>query len=136
MLCKNYEQLNDKQRKFVIEYIKTGNKSLAYARAYGKDYDPEDKNVRANASRLANKDSVIMAIAEKRREIDNEKIADIIEVKEILTGILKNNEEYTKDRLKAADMLLKSSGGYTPETEQANANVTINLGGKLEEWAK
>ena len=77
-----------------------------------------------------------MAIAEKRRELDNEKIADIIEVKEILTGILKNNEEYTKDRLKAADMLLKSSGGYTPETEQANANVTINLGGKLEEWAK
>ena len=57
-------------------------------------------------------------IRELQQKLASERIADISEIRERVTGILRSESEKTRDRLKAADTLLKSSGAYLSPSEE------------------
>lgn len=94
-----------KQKKFADEYIISGNATEAYKKAYPNV--KKDETARANASRTLTNANVQAYIEERMAEIDSKKIADQKEVMEFLTSTMRDKENSTKDRLKAAELIGK-----------------------------
>lgn len=125
--------LNVKQEAFCLHYAKTGNATESYKIA---GYDAKTPNaIYANANRLLKNDKVKARLAELAAELASEKIANIKEVQEYLTSVIRG--ETTDDvvvtegcgdgvseakivkvrtnnvaRIKAATELAKMQGGY------------------------
>ena len=125
--------LNVKQEAFCLHYAKTGNATESYKIA-GYDAKTEG-SVYANANRLLKNDKVKARLKELAAELASEKIANIKEVQERLTAILRGETTEdvvivegcgdgvseakvmqirtpTKDILKAGVELVKMQGGY------------------------
>ena len=85
--------LSVKQEMFCLEYAKSGNARQAYRNAGYKCNS--DEAIDANASRLLRNDKVQERLAELAEEIKADSIADIKEMQEILTSIIRQqkNEE-------------------------------------------
>jgi phage terminase small subunit len=125
--------LNVKQENFCLHYAKTGNATESYKKA---GYDAKTPNaIYANANRLLKNDKVQARLAELRDEMASEKIANIAEIQERLTAILRGEvqedqivvegcgdgvseaknvyrEVQMKDRLRAGELLAKMQGGF------------------------
>ena len=114
--------MTERQKRFVDEYIATGNSAEACRRA---GYTTKNTNV-IGPKNLA-KPEVKAAITARLKELESERIANTTEVLERLTSILRGEEvEYTVtpsgktiktppkigDRLRAAEHLLKVSGAF------------------------
>ena len=125
--------LNPKQEAFCLHYAKTGNASESYRQA---GYSAKSaRAVYANANRLLKNDCVQARLAELAEEMASEKIADIREIHEYLTSVIRG--ETTDDvvvtegcgdgvseakvvqvrttnaaRIKAATELAKMKGAY------------------------
>ena len=129
-------KLSIKQKRFIDEYIITGNASEAARRA---GYSPKIAN-RIGAENLS-KPVIQQAIADRLKELDSKKTASVKEVLEFLTSTLRGeildenivvegvgdgvSEARTmetrvssKDRLKAAELLLKRYPRQMDEEEQ------------------
>lgn len=139
-------ELTEKQRRFCEEYIKELNAGEAYIKA---GYNAKDKTVaRNNASRLIANDSVKNYIAELRGEVKRNNIADAVEIREMLSSVIRGELEEenamainkgdfvqeiekvktqvkVKDRLKAADMLSKMLGIDKPEEKNEMEGVKV-----------
>lgn len=125
--------LNVKQEAFCLHYAKTGNATESYKIA-GYNAKTEG-SVYANANRLLKNDKVKARLKELADELASEKIANIREVQEFLTSVIRG--ETTDDvvvtegcgdgvseakivnvrtnnmaRIKAATELAKMQGGY------------------------
>lgn len=125
--------LNPKQEAFCLHYAKTGNATESYKQA---GYTPKNDNVAgANARRLLQNAKIKTRLAELTEEMASEKIADIREIHEYLTSvirgettedvvvvegcgdgvseaIIKKVRTPNKDRIKAATELAKMKGAY------------------------
>lgn len=125
--------LNVKQEAFCLHYAKTGNATESYKKA---GYDAKtEKAIYSNANRLLKNDKVKARLKELAEELASEKIANIREVQEFLTSVIRG--ETTDDvvvtegcgdgvseakivkvrtnntaRIKAATELAKMQGGY------------------------
>lgn len=97
--------LTIKQKKFADEYIISGNATEAYKKAYTNV--KKDETASVNASRMLRNAKVKSYIDERMDEIDKSKIADQQEVMEFLTTTMRDDENATKDRLKAAELIGK-----------------------------
>ena len=113
--------LTIKQKKFADEYIISGNATEAYKKAYTNI--KKDETARANASRMLTNANVKNYIDERMKEIDKSKIADQQEVMEFLTTTMRDDENATKDRLKAAELIGKR---HMMWSERIEANVNSN----------
>ena len=83
--------LTIKQEKFCIEYAKSGNARQAYKKA---GYQcKNDASVDACASQLLRNPKVKERLAELTEEVKNNAIADIQEMQETLTKIIRQNIE-------------------------------------------
>lgn len=83
--------LSVKQEKFCLEYAKLGNARQAYINAgYSKN---KDSTVDVNACRLLKNDKVKARLAELAKEAENNAIADIQEMQEKLTEIIRQTLE-------------------------------------------
>ena len=134
MIAKAFESLTPKQQNFVLEYIKTGNQSLAYSRAYGVE---NNNSCRSSAALLITKENIKKAIEEKKRELDNPKIADISQILETLTELMNDTKSYPRDRARAADLLLKASGAYIDRQEvKQDTTISVQVGENAKEWAE
>lgn len=135
--------LNPKQEAFCLHYAKTGNATESYKKA---GYNPKnDNSAGANARRLLLNDKIKARIAEITAEMASEKIADIREIHEYLTSVIRG--ETTEDvvvtegcgdgvseativkvrtnntaRIKAATELAKMKGAY-----DSKLNVTVTV---------
>lgn len=94
--------LTIKQKKFADEYIISGNyyesaKKAGYSENYAK----------AQSYKLLENVGIKSYIDERMDEIDKSKIADQQEVMEFLTTTMRDDENATKDRLKAAELIGK-----------------------------
>jgi phage terminase small subunit len=79
--------LSVKQEKFCLEYARLGNARQAYINA---GYECNSENaIDANASRLISNDKVKARLAELAEETKNSAIADIQEMQEVLTSIIR-----------------------------------------------
>lgn len=90
--------LNDltaKQRKFVTEYVKTGNATQSYLNAGYKV--KSEKSANAAASQILRNIKVKKAINEKMAEIESHKIMDAVEYLQTLTSIARG--ETTEEQL-------------------------------------
>lgn len=87
--------LSVKQEAFCLHYAKTGNATESYKQA---GYEAKTANaIYANANRLLKKDKVQARLAELAEEIATDKIANIKEIQERLTRILRMEE--TEDQV-------------------------------------
>ena len=102
--------LTIKQEKFCIEYAKSGNARQAY-KAAGYQCK-NDASVDASASQLLRNPKVKERLAELAEEIKNNSIADIQEMQEVLTTIIRQQMEeevIVCDPVDGASMLKKKA---------------------------
>lgn len=83
--------LTPKQEKFCLEYAKCGNARQAYIKAGYKH--KKDSTTDVNACRLLKNDKVKARLAELAEEAKNSSIADIQEMQERLTEIIRQSIE-------------------------------------------
>lgn len=133
------KKLTLKQQRFVDEYIISGNATQAAIKAgYSKRsaYSVGQENLR--------KPVIKAAIDKRNAEIESEKTADMTEVMEYLTyvmrgeqtesvatakGIYDNVPVSAKDRIKAAELIGKRHGAWTDKKEiSGNMNIDIGMG--------
>ena len=146
-------ELTHKQELFCQEYMKTGNKSEAYRRAYDAS-NMSENSINVNASKMNNNAKVALRIKElqdeqkKRFEYTLEKSVkrdlNLIETYEAALEVLQNissidSEISAADRTikyigatgysQAQDRLSKQLGFYEKDNKQKEVNVNlINLG--------
>lgn len=130
--------MTEKQRIFCDEYLKDLNATRAYKVAYPKV--KKDEVARANSSRLLTNANIKNYIDNQLEALHNERTADVREVMEYLTSVLRgesSGEEIVtefigdgmsearaiskhpseKDRLKAAELLGKRFGMFKEKVE-------------------
>jgi phage terminase small subunit len=133
-------KLNPKQEKFCLEYASSGNATQAYQVAYGADA----KTSSTNASKLLRNTSVKARLKELADEIASAKIADVRELQERLTKIIRGEvtEEVIlpsgeivqrqvtiRDILKAIEILAKIQGLFVVKQEVDIKNAPVIIGG-------
>lgn len=83
-------KLNEKQRKFVDEYLKTGNAmQSAIAAGYSGNY------AKAQSSKLLENVGIKSYLTERRKEIESKRIMSAQQALELLTKIAKGEEKET-----------------------------------------
>ena len=133
-------KLTQKQRRFIDEYIIYGNATQAAIKAgYSKKY------ANTNAAKLLQNTTIKAEIARRNAEIQSEKTADMTEVMEYLTSVMRGEqtesvatakgvfsgvEVSAKDRIKAAELIGKRNGAWTDKKElSGDINIDIGVGG-------
>lgn len=130
-------KLTQKQRRFIDEYIISGNATQAAIKAgYSKKY------ANTNAAKLLQNTTIKTEIARRNAEIQSEKTADMTEVMEYLTSVMRGEqtesvatakgvfsgvEVSAKDRIKAAELIGKRNGAWTDKKE-LSGDISIDIG--------
>jgi phage terminase small subunit len=108
--------LSVKQEKFCLEYAKTGNQRQAYLLA---GYNVKsDEAADAAASRLLRNVNVQARLAELAEEAKNASIADIIEMQQTLTSIIR--KQMTEEVI-----VVESVGDYMTEARKMDKEPSI-----------
>lgn len=112
------QTLTKKQREFCEEYVRTGNATRSYMKAFDKTEDDYGL-CSVEGSRMLKKEEIREYISElakvKNVLVEEEWLCDR------LIEIINNPDTKEADKLKAIDMLLKTTGSYT---QKIDANVT------------
>ena len=131
------QKLTQKQQRFVDEYIISGNATQAAITAgYSK------KTAAVTATEHLRKPNIKAAIEKRNAEIQSEKTADMTEVMEYLTSVMRGEqtesvatakgvyedvEVSAKDRIKAAELIGKRHGAWT-DKKVISGDVQIDVG--------
>ncbi len=132
-------KLTQKQRRFIDEYIITGNATQSAIKAgYSK------KTARKIGQENLTKPDIKAELARRNAEIKSKKTADMTEVMEYLTSVMRGEQTETvatskglfpdvevsaKDRIKAAELIGKRNGAWTDKKEiSGDMNITIGMG--------
>ena len=108
------ESLNIKQIKFADYYIESGNATESYIRA---GYKVERPTAEVNASRMLRNAKVQEYIRERNQQLNNERIADINEIKRFWTALMRDDTLDLKDRLRASEYIAKTNGAFIEKKE-------------------
>lgn len=130
------DELTAKQRKFVAEYVKTGNATQSYINAGYKV--KSEKSANAAASQILRNIKVKKAINEKMAEIESHKIMDAVEYLQTLTSIargetteeqLANNGDVVTLKTRTSDRLaaLRELGKRFPVSEMEQKTMLQKL---------
>lgn len=104
--------LNPKQKKFAELYCgeHIGNaEQAAIAAGYSKAY------ARGHASALVAKDGISDYIKELTKKSEEDAVGTIRNIREFWLDVMNNSEKETKNRLRASELLAKSSGMFNSE---------------------
>lgn len=108
--------LSVKQEKFCLEYAKSGNQRQAYLLA---GYNcKSDEAADANASRLLRNDKVKARLAELAEEAKNASIADIVEMQQTLTSIIRK-------KMTEEVIVVESVGDFMSEARKMDKEPSI-----------
>ena len=137
--------MTDKQKFFADEYLTDLNATRAYLKIYKNC--KTDGAAAACASKLLRNAKVKKYIEERLEEVRSEKVADIQEVMEYLTSVMRGErkeealvwagdgkQEITeisvseKDKLKAAELLGKRHGMFTEKIDMGGVAKVVFLG--------
>ncbi|MDW4523733.1 terminase small subunit [Staphylococcus saprophyticus] len=138
--------MNERQKRFADEYIRTANKHQSAIRAgYSEKY------ARTNAHKLLENKSIKDYIEARFKELEKQSIAQQDEVLQYLTAVMRGEQEdeenivvnkgdfvsdvekHTKkadtaQRTKAAELLGKRYAIFTDKQEITQRNIDINIG--------
>ena len=113
--------LNNKQRKFVSEYIKNPNATQA-----AKNAGYSEKTAYSQGQRLLKHDEIKAEIKRQAEKINKKNIADTEERMEILSEIMRNEDKYDSDRIRAIDTLNKMDATYITQIDMTTKqDVTV-----------
>lgn len=106
-------KITEKQKRFADYYIQTGNASESARKAgYSNSY------ATTHVYKLLENARIREYIDERNKQLENERIADMQEVKEFWTKILRDDEAEYKDSLKASEYIAKTNGAFLERVEQ------------------
>lgn len=101
------KKLTEKQKRFCDYYIETGNAAEAARLAgYSK------RTARQMGQENLTKPYILEYIQKRNEELRNERTADMQEVREFWTEMMRNKEETGMNRLKASEFLAKTEGAF------------------------
>lgn len=104
--------MNERQRRFADNYLKYGQTVRAALEAgYSEHY------AKGNATRLLHKPEIQEYIKQKNEQIQSRKIADMEEINEFWTSVMRNEEIDIKDRIKASELRAKVQGAFVERRE-------------------
>lgn len=124
------EEFNPKMQTFADEYVKSGNATESYQKAYGCAYT----TAKNKGHKMLQRDAVKRYIERQQARISDENVLNAQQVLESLTTIAMNEDEVTGSRLKALELIGKHHKLFTDRTETTNTNVEVNLGFDLDEY--
>lgn len=110
-------KLTQNQKKFADLYLSSGNQSKSYMKAYATC--KSEAGAMASSSKLLRNPKIMKYIDEKNKIIASDRIADMKEVKEFWTDLLRNSREEQRDRLKASEFIAKTNGAFLDRTEHS-----------------
>lgn len=110
MIALSAKELTVKQEAFCLHYAKTGNATESYIAAGYKCNS--NTAARANAARLIANDSIKKRLQEIAKEVKTEKIADIQEIQEFLTSVMRR-----ENRENVVVTISKQESSYKPDEE-------------------
>lgn len=119
--------MTPKQQAFCDYYIASGNATEA---AIKSGYSP--KTARSVGSENLTKPDIKKYIAEHMQKAQKSRIATAEEILEYLSGVVRNTEETTRERTKAAELLGKRYALFE-EARAANNNSGISLNIQIED---
>lgn len=113
--------MNDRQKRFAEEYAANPN---ATAAALAAGYSP--RSARAIGAENLTKPDIAAYIRELQQKAEAARVADLVEVKRFWTETMRDEEQRVEFRLKASELLAKSSGEFVQRvdlTAQVEAQV-------------
>ena len=114
-------KLTPKQQAFADYYIQTGNATEAAIKA-----GYSEKTARITGCENLTKPNIVTYIEEKQKEIDAQRTADIVEVRVFWTETMRNPANRMKDRLKASELIARTSGAFLEKVEVNGTVTTLN----------
>lgn len=121
--------LNARQKAFCEYYVASGN-----ATESAKKAGYSERTARSIGQRLLTNVNVQNYIKQLNIKLENNRIADMTEVKEFWTGILRDSEQRMQDRIKASEYIAKTNGAFLEKLEvKGNIPVVISGEEQLEE---
>ena len=115
--------LSEKQKKFCDYYIQSGNATESFLKAGYKNY----KSSGVEANKTLKNPNVQQYITEKNKLLENERIADMKEVKEFWTETMRNESIEYKDRIKVSELIGKTNGAFLDRVEQTNIDIVVDI---------
>lgn len=115
-------ELTEKQKRFIDFYIETGNATDAARRA---GYKQPNIQGAQNLVKLSNEISARNTVLESKR------IADMTEVKEFWSAVLRDKRGKVPDRLKASEYIAKTNAAFVDKVEHSGDlefNIKIDYG--------
>ena len=107
-MANNYDELTEKQKRFIDYYIETSNAAESARRA-GYSEKTADRIGHENLKKLEK------YIQERLEELKDDRIASAKEVLQYFTTIMRDKKEDTNDRTKCAELLGKKHGIFKEE---------------------
>ena len=105
-------KLTPKQQAFADYYIQTGNATEAAIQA-----GYSEKTAKQTGYENLTKPYIQQYIEEKQKELESNRMADMTEVREFWTEAMRNPDNSMKDRLKASEMIARTSGAFLDKVE-------------------
>ena len=107
-------KLTEKQKRFADYYVKTGNATQSAIKAgYSKN------TARFIGNENLTKPNIAEYIKVRNKKLESERIADMTEVKEFWSKVLRNSNDDMRDRLKASEYLGKTNGAFLDRVEHS-----------------
>lgn len=129
-------ELNNVRHETFAQCIAKGDSQRqAYYAAYPKSKKWKEESVDPKASALMKNDKVVTRVKELAEATTSKAVMTARERKEWLTEIIKSKEEYTKDKLKAVDILNRMEGEYIDKVE-LNGQINNPMAGLTTEELK
>lgn len=126
---KDEMKLSEKQKKFVDYYCASGNATQAATKA-----GYSEKTARSQGQRMLTNVDIKAAIEKRNAELEDERIADIKEIKQFWTETFRDVGIETKDRIKASELLAKTTGAFIEKVEHSgDVNHSHNIMSNLTE---
>lgn len=114
------KKLTLKQKMFCEHYVKSGNATEAALKAGYKE------SFAKNRIHTMMKDVGICGyIEELNKEVKNARIADITEIKEFWSNIVRNENHKMPDRIKASELIAKTEGAFIDKVE-VKGDIGVN----------
>lgn len=113
--------LTEKQRRFVDYYVKTANATQAAIKA-----GYSERTAAQTGARLLRNVKIASAVEERNKQLESDRIADMIEVKEFWSSVMRDDNVAVADRLKASEFIARTNAAFT-ERVAHSGDVAVKI---------
>jgi phage terminase small subunit len=116
-------KLTEKQKRFADYYIETGNATESYKRVYKST---NDNTAAKEAHKLLRNPKITPYIEQRNKQIENDRIVSMEEVKRFWSDTIRDGEADLKHRLKASEYIAKTNAAFI-EKQQITGEMTQTI---------